>query len=123
MPITAEGNEFVVMITEKIAMSTYQLITGAHLLYTLLDDSPFPSQILMHRIDIASTSNVRYAFLFLYLRDHRSLFMLFSTIPKGSRIVDFATRNCSTMKNDCALPFEKNVTMAMLTNASQISFL
>lgn len=86
LPITAGGNECVVMITDKIAMSTYQLkspvdlITGTRLTYTLLDDGLHPSEILMHRIDIVSTSNVRYAFLSC---DHRALFVLSSTFPRG----------------------------------------
>jgi hypothetical protein len=63
LPITVEGNECVVLISYKIAMSTYQvntpvdLITGSRFTFTLLDDSPFPSEILMRRIDIVSTSN------------------------------------------------------------------
>jgi len=96
LPITADGNECVVMITAEIAISTYQLsspvdlIQGNRLTYTLLDDAPFPSDILMHRIDVYTPSGA------------------LGSLFEATYGVDFATRICNTMENNCALTFENN---------------
>ena len=58
LPITAEGNECIFLISQKVTFATYQssslvdALIGNRLTFTILDDAG--SKLLMNRVDIVS---------------------------------------------------------------------
>jgi len=96
LPIKAEGNDCIILQSSKATFTTYDstlpvdLLLGYRITYTILEDGPTPSKILVNRVDI---------------RNPKGLVGYYYDQTKGDV---FARLICETMQNNCASTFANN---------------